>query len=144
VEPTLVPALGEQHVVAIAAGWCVVPCCRCRRSRLPIIAIVPPPPTCRCRRGHSAIVDAGGALTLLGMPLDFRNTLRHINTRGSAPLLQRLMLQLSRRFFPADTAPAHHPSPEGDAFVAAEASAASLTGVWTGEGRPRRWCLAVV
>jgi hypothetical protein len=62
------------------------------------------------------------------MPLDFRNTLRHINTRGSAPLLQRLMMRLSRRFFPSDMAPAHHPPPPGDAFLAAEASTASLTG----------------
>ena len=79
-------------------------------------------------RGHSAVVDARGAATLLGMPLDFRNTLRHINTRGQWPAAQRAMMWLTRMAFARDAAPAVFDPPPGDPFVTVNASVSSLSG----------------
>jgi hypothetical protein len=76
------------------------------------------------------VVTAGGAAVLLGRPHDFRNTLRHINTRGGAPWLQRLMAWVGGQLFRADSAPETLPPPaDGDGrWVGAVCSAASATG----------------
>ena len=77
--------------------------------------------------GHSALVTADGGLTLLGRPTDFRNTLRHINTRGALSGLQGFMTRLSAALFPSETAPLALPPPPGDEFAAVSCGVGALT-----------------
>lgn len=94
--------------------------------------------------GHSAFVDEAGNLVLTGRPCDFRNTLRHINTHGGFPRVQRMMTVLSRVIFNADTRPElHRPLvPPGektvdgdDRFVKTVCGLGALTAAITETGR---------
>ena len=74
-------------------------------------------------------MDNTGTATLIGMPLDFRNTLKHINTHGGFPRLQRLIQRLARAIFPADTLPLRFAvDAPGDRFASVACSMASSTG----------------
>jgi hypothetical protein len=70
----------------------------------------------------------------MGRPSDFRNTLRHINTRGQFPAIQRLMNAFARVAFSVDVAPVRHPAPAGDAWATASCSVAACTALLTRSG----------
>jgi alpha-tubulin suppressor-like RCC1 family protein len=72
---------------------------------------------------------------LSGRPLDFRNTLRHINFQAFLPAVQRVIDFVSLRVFSSDLRPSEHPAPSGDPFVTVFSGPASLTGLLTASGQ---------
>ena len=65
--------------------------------------------------GHSAFLSAAGDAFVVGLPGDFKNTLRHINMHGAHPLLQRLVCAASGALFPRDWQPRQLQPPHGGA-----------------------------
>lgn len=99
-----------------------------------------------CGWGHSALLTSHGALVLLGRAQDFKNTLKHINTRrGPLSGLQSLMQRLSSSLFSEDVKPMvfYCPSPsssssspaDADSFASVSCSVGALTAAITKKGR---------
>jgi alpha-tubulin suppressor-like RCC1 family protein len=91
-----------------------------------------------CGWGHSALLTSQGALVLLGRAHDFKNTLKHINTRrGPLSGLQSIMQRLSNTLFSEDMKPMVHYCPEhpGDSFSAVSCSVGAMTAAITKKGR---------
>jgi hypothetical protein len=104
--PTSVAFLKTRSITAIATGW-----------------------------GHSVFVTATGSAVLSGRPLDFRNTMRHINLHTFIPAVQRIVDDASKLLFSGDLLPSEHVAPCGAAFVAAFSGPASLTALLTTTGK---------
>jgi hypothetical protein len=82
--PVPVPSLSGVPMACAAAGW-----------------------------GHSAFVSCAGDAFVVGLPGDFKNTLRHINMRVASPFAQRLVTAASGALFPRDWEPRALPAPAG-------------------------------
>jgi alpha-tubulin suppressor-like RCC1 family protein len=106
---------------------------------------LPPLPPRLPSRGHSAFLSSTGSIALVGRPTDFKNTIRHINTRGTLPGVQSLMTRLMATAFPSDIAPqvvTLPPSPTSDSKKDDDAAAhhiacgtGALTAAVTRSGR---------
>ena len=105
--PVAVPSLSHLHVIGADSGW-----------------------------GHSCFLCNDGTLRVWGRPTDFRNTLRHIGLKGSAPILQSFIALMSRFLFPADTeiAGAVHTPKIGDTWIYVCASPGGGVALLTDKG----------
>jgi len=85
--------------------------------------------------GHTAVVHGdGGAVTLIGRPHDFRNTLKHINTRNLLPFMQHAMRTVSGVVFAKDVAPVMLAAPDGDPWAEVRCGMGALTALRTRTG----------
>jgi hypothetical protein len=81
-----------------------------------------------CGWGHSVIVSHDSLhAVVLGRPLDFKNALKHINTRGSLPAFQRFIRKSSNLLFSDDVKPLLFSAPAGDSFSKVVCGMGSLT-----------------